>query len=178
MEILFNHLGEANDEEFELKVIENTVRKLKKYPGGYIPSNVKIKDIGAGADWRVVSIEIVATATGLFFAIPALHKKIRESCEEWQRIYNGLNKVLAWLAFSSPVYFPDEYLFLIALFELDSEDNANDFTFLGSHNLPEVNPSLRGLESVVFNFRYYESFESIAVSRAGKVLWRNSTELS
>jgi len=180
MEILINPFGEPGDdwEEKERKEIRALLRKLEDNPGGYVPAEVGIKNIGRGADWHVLSLTILSTATGLFFAIPAVHKKVRESLEEWRRIYNEFSRLFNWLAFSSPVFYPDDYLFLVALLKLDEDTEASELEYLGCHPIPEDNPSLEGLEAMIFNFKDSDILESVAISRQGKVMWHNTTELS
>ena len=180
MEILINPFGEPGDdwEEKERKQVETLLSKLHDNPEGFIPAEVGIKNIGRGADWHVVSLTILSTATGLFFAIPAAHKKVRESLEEWRRIYNEFSRLLNWLAFSSPVYYPDHYLFLVALLKLDDDAEASELEYLGFHPIPENNPSLQGLEAMIFNFKDDDILESIAISRHGDVMWHNTTVLN
>jgi hypothetical protein len=179
MEILVNPFGEPKDdfEQEEKAAIRSILDKLETYPDGHIPAEVGIKNIGRGADWHVVSISILSAASVLFFAIPAAHKKVRESLEEWKRIYNEFGRLIRWFSFSSPIYYPEHYLFLVALLKLDEDTEASELTFLSCHAVPEDNPSLQGLESLIFNFQDGDVFESVAVTRQGEVLWHNSTEL-
>jgi hypothetical protein len=179
MEILVNPFGEPTDdfEKEEQAAILDILDKLETYPDGHIPTEVGIKNIGRGADWSLISISILSTASFLFFAIPAAHKKVRESLEEWKRIYNEFSSLIKWLSFSCPVYYPDHYLFLVALLKLDENTEASELIFLSSHPIPEENPDLKDLESIIFNFQDGELFESVAISRQGEVLWHNSTEL-
>ncbi len=179
MEIIINPFGEPSEdwEAKEREAVSYYLKKLETYPGGYIPANVVIKNIGRGADWHVVSLSILCGATSLFFAIPEVHKKIRESLEEWKRIYNEFQGLIKWLANISPVYFPDHYLFLCALRILDEETEASELVFNGCHPIPNDNPDMQGLEDLIFNFINGKVLESIAVSRQGEVLWHNSTKL-
>ncbi|WP_196157177.1 hypothetical protein [Reinekea sp. G2M2-21] len=179
MEILINPFGEPSNDwrEEERKAKQSLLRRLEGNPDGNIPAEVAIKNIGRGADWHVLSLTILSTATGLFFVIPAAHKKVRESLEEWRRIYNEFSRLLSWLAINSPIYFPDHYLFLVALLNLDEDTEASELEYLGCHPIPEDNPSLEGLEALIFNFKDGDVLESIAISRQGNVMWHNSTPL-
>lgn len=71
---------------------------------------------------------------------------------------------------------PDEYLFLEALSKLDEECEAGELVFLGANRIPTDNPSLQGLEDMVFSFQDGGLVESVAVSRSGKVQWHHSVE--
>jgi hypothetical protein len=179
MEILVNSFGELKDdfEQEEKAAIRAVLDKLESYPDGHIPAEVGVKNIGRGADYYVVSISILSAASVLFFAIPTAHKKVRESLEEWKRIYNEFSRLISWFAFSSPIYYPEHYLFLVALLKLDEDTEASELTFLSCHAIPEDNPDLKGLESLIFNFQDGDVLESVAVTRQGKLLWHNTTEL-
>ena len=71
---------------------------------------------------------------------------------------------------------PDEYLFIEALSKLDNECEASELVFLGVNRIPTGNPSLQGLEDMVFSFQHGGIVENVAVSRSGKVLWHHSVE--
>lgn len=179
IEFLINEIGEPTDswKEQEEQAVQSILYRIEAYPEGHIPAEVRIKNIGRGADWTVVSLALLSTATGLFFTIPAAHKKVRESIKEWKIIYNNYSRLIQWMAFSSPIYYPEHYLFLVALLKLDEETEASELIYLGSHTIPVPNPSLQGIESRIFNFLDGSVLESVAVSRQGEILWHNSTEL-
>lgn len=178
MEIIINPFGDPSQHtvEREKDEVDSVLQKFESYPGVYVPVEVGTKNIGKGADWLVVSVTILSSATGLFFAVPAAHKKVREILEEWNRIFKEFRKLLDWLSFKNHVMLPDEYLFLEALSKLDEECEASELTFLGVNKIPKHNPSLQGFEDMVFGFQDGRMIESVAVSRSGKVLWHHSVE--
>ena len=59
MEILITSFGEPSDdyEEKERKEVQAILIRLEESPDDYIPVEVRIKNIGRGADWYVVSIK-------------------------------------------------------------------------------------------------------------------------
>jgi hypothetical protein len=178
MEIIINPFGDPSQHkvEREKEEVDSLLEKFECYSGGYVPVEVGTRDIGKGADWLVVSVTILSSATSLFFAIPAVHKKVRETLEEWNRIFKEFKRLLDWLSIEKPVMLPDEYLFLEALSKLDEECEASELVYLGVNRIPTDNPSLQGLEDIVFSFQDGGMVESVAVSRSGKVLWHHSVE--
>jgi len=178
MEIIINPFGDPSQHrvEREKEEIDNLLLKFERYPGSYIPVKVGTRDIGKGAEWLIVSVTILSGATGLFFAIPAAHKKIRETLEEWQRIFNEFRRLLDWLSIKEPIMLPDQYLFLVALSKLNEKCEASESVFLGINRIPTDNPSLQELEDLVFSFQDGAMIESVAVSRSGKVLWHHSVK--
>jgi hypothetical protein len=115
-EIIIPEFGEVLDENWEAeeeRVRQHYLKRLSTYPRGHIDAKVETRNIGRGADWIVVVISLAsAVATG-FVAIPKAHKLIRESVEEWQRIFNELKALFGWLAPRRALY-PDNFLFLTA----------------------------------------------------------------
>lgn len=178
MEIIINPFGDPSQHkvEREKEEVDSLLQKIESYPGGYVPAEVGTKDIGKEADWLVVSVTILSSATGLFFAVPATHKKVRETLEEWDRIFKEFKRLLNWLSINKLVMLPDEYLFLEALSKLDEECEASELVFLGVNRIPTDNPSLQGFEDMVFNFQDGGMIESVAISRSGKVIWHHSVE--
>ena len=181
MEVLINSFGDPSDENYEQKKlfdIKLTQDRFNKYSAQSIPAKIEVKNIGKGADWEVISISIPAVATALFFTIPATHKKIRESIEEWHRISNEFKRLVKWMSFTSPVYYSDHFLFLSSLASFDDTVDVSNLIYLGSNKLPEDNPSLQGLEALIFNFKSENTVINVAVSRNGNILWSNSFEVS
>ncbi|MBE0508694.1 MAG: hypothetical protein IBX50_18580 [Marinospirillum sp.] len=179
MEIIINPFGDPSLHEVEREKaeVDSLHSKIESYPGGDIPVEVTTKNIGKGADWLVVSVIILSSATSLFFAIPAAHKKVRETLEEWDRIFKEFKSLLDWLSIKKPVMMPDQYLFLVALSRLDEELDASELVYLGANIIPTDNPSHQGLEDMVFNFHNENLVESVAVSRSGNILWHHSVQL-
>jgi len=178
MEIVINPFGDPSQHrvEREKEEIDGLRRKIESYPGGHIPAEIRTKDIGRGADWLVVSVTILSGATGLFFAIPATHKKVRETLEEWRLIFNEFSRFLDWLSIKDPVMLPVQYLLLVALNKLDEGCDASESVFLGINGIPTDNPSLQDFEDLVFSFQDGDMIECIAVSRSGKVIWYHSVK--
>lgn len=85
-------------------------------------------DHGIGADLPTITLELIGTATGLFFGIPALHKKIRETISEWKKIKDEISKFTSWLIKNEPVAsYSIEVAFYEALSYLAKSENIDNF---------------------------------------------------
>ena len=181
MEVLINSFGDPGGHNYEQKKLDDIKLiqdRFNEYSTQSITAKIEVKDIGKGADWEVISISIPTIATALFFTIPAAHKKIRESIEEWHRISNEFKSFVKWMSFTSSVYYSDHFLFLSSLASFDDKVDVANLIYLGCKKLPEDNPSLQGLEALIFNFKNENTVISVAVSRNGNILWSNSFEVS
>ena len=172
LEIIVPEFGEVDDSDWAFvqeQTIQHYSRLLEAYPGRELHGTVAIRDIGRGADWSVV----VLVLTGVFFAIPEAHKRIRESLEEWRRIFKELKAASSWLLGKKPAFYPDAYLFLVALFCVVDRGEPNGLTFLGCIRLPEDRPDLADLSALLFTFSNEHTVHQVAVARSGQVLWKN-----
>jgi len=91
---------------------------------------VKLKetDHGIGADWPTITLELIGTATGLFFGIPVLHKKFRETLAEWRIILNEIGKFVFWINKNeSVVSYSVELAFYDAINFLSKSENIDNF---------------------------------------------------
>lgn len=114
IETLVLEFGEIMDDavsSVESAAILKDSNLLNEYSSGSIDGSVSVRNIGKGADWSV----IVLTITGVFFAIPEAHKKVRESIEAWQLIFKQFKSLYQNVIPKKLALYPDQYLFLIAL---------------------------------------------------------------
>lgn len=177
LDILVPEFSEIDDSEFsraEEKAIAYYSSLLQTYPGAPAEGSASTRNIGKGADWIVVVISLGS----LFFVIPKAHKHLRESLEEWQRIYKEFKSLISWLLGNKPALYPDQYLFLVALFVAAETANSNDLVFLGFTRLPEDQPDLFDHGSLLFSFGSAALVIQVAVGRNGHVLWQNELELT
>lgn len=180
LELIIVPFGEVPDDEWDARIAEaeeSYRRRLNEYPGGPVQASISARNIGRGADWFVLVVSFSSAIAGGFFAIPKAHKLVRESIEEWGRIFDELKNIFKRLAPPKALY-PDAYLFLIALRDADESNDKSNLEFHGYKRLPEDNPDFRDLESLVFTFSKNGTLKQVAVSRQGHVLWRNDIELS
>jgi hypothetical protein len=175
-ELLVTAFDEVPDDGWAREMAEATQLfqdRLKSYPRGPIEGAVSLKNIGRGADWVVVAVTIASAAGTAFFAIPKAHRAIRESISEWARILKELKSLYAWITGNRQTFYPDQYLFLLALEHLDKAGDVDALVYLGLKRLPEDVPDLQGLEPLLLSFASTNALEQVAVSRQGKVLWHN-----
>lgn len=143
------------------------------HPQGALTGDVSIRNMGRGADWIVVAVSITSAVASALVAIPKAHKFVRETVEEWKRIYRELRATYEWICVDRPALYPDAYLFLVALTQIEEIVNGENLAFVGVTRLPESNPDLAGREALLFSFTANKVVEQIAVSRTGEVQWRN-----
>jgi len=85
-------------------------------------------DHGIGADFPTITLELIGTATGLFFGIPALHKKIREAISEWRQIKDEISKFISWIKKNEPVAsYSIEVAFYEAINYLSTFEDVDNF---------------------------------------------------
>ena len=101
------------------------IEKLESILGSYdekVQFQLLEKGIGVGADWPVIAIKISAITGTAFFAIPAAHKKIRESLEEWKIIGKNFLKLIDFISDSERIItYPIQVLFLDAIASLEKQ---------------------------------------------------------
>jgi len=83
-------------------IIKEVAEHLSNYPEGKIEYKTKETDHGIGADWPTITFEIISIAGLVFFGIPALHKKIRETLSEWKKIKQNFDKLVDWIQKKNP----------------------------------------------------------------------------
>lgn len=175
-ELLIPAFGSPADDDWEraeVDALSHYRQRIESYPGAPISGTVSLRNLGKGADWYVIAVAI----GGLFFVIPELHKRIRESLEEYKLIWKELKNLSGWLSGSAPILHPDHYLFLAALFHVSEQASAESLIFLGSIPLPEEHPDLQELPPLLFAFLSESTVIQAAVARDSTVLWSSRLEL-
>lgn len=135
MNVYLNELGEPiGGEEWEAEV-EVKLREIKSELEKELGFEVEVssENLGAGADWVVITITLVHG----FFIIPAAHKLIREAIEEWGRIFNHFRKLRNWLEkkYSVTMHSPG-YSLIDAIERLEVRGELEDAVFLDHSMLP------------------------------------------
>ena len=177
LEIAVLEFGEVNDSDrprVEKEVLCHYMRLLDNYPAGPIAGSVEIRNIGKGADWPIVILAI----GGLFFTIPEATRKVRDSLEEWRRIFKEFQEVMSWILGKKRAIYPDQYLFLVGLFAVAARVEPDALTFLGLARLPEDNPDLSNNGPLLFSFAQGGVIYQVTVGRNGQVLWDNEFSVS
>lgn len=177
IETLVLEFGEIEDSSVstvELAAISNYSNLIQNYSQSTLDGLVSVRNIGKGAEWSV----IVLTITGIFFAIPEAHKKVRESFEEWQHIFKELKSLYTCLIHNKVALYPNQYLFLITLNLIAIKTNPKELIFLGFISLPEVNPDLDKYPPLLFSFENRTNLYQLAIARNGDILWENKIQMA
>jgi hypothetical protein len=125
------------------------------------------KDIGLGASWPVIAIEISVIAGTAFFAIPAAHKKIRESLQEWKLIGNKFLKLIDFISGSERVItYPIQILFLDAIAVLEKHKDVETAIFISATTITE--PGSYDHLSGLYEFRFKIENEVWAIALTGE----------
>ncbi|HEC13595.1 MAG TPA: hypothetical protein ENI80_10195 [Acidiferrobacteraceae bacterium] len=172
--IAFGELSDVHWKE-EVAAEETRVRKrIASYKGKPpLEAEVAARNIGRGADWLILAISFGAAT----IAISEVHKKVRESIEEWIRMYRELRAFFSWIVEGRHALYPDEYLFLQAIETLVEQLVLESMEFKGMARIPEANPDRQGREALIFSFGDSRKLLQVAIARSGEVLWQNSVEL-
>ena len=155
--------------------------RLSKWHAGSVEYQIRRTNHGLGADWPTITLALLSVAGTLFFAIPAAHKKVRESLEEWKKIKENLERLLAWVSPSEEVAsYPVELLFLDATLRTASGDSTEMLEFLGVDELPvptEVSGGFTALKHYLFTFRTGEHIVLVAMDSGRRILWESRKPL-
>jgi len=131
------------------KARQQIAEDLLSYPDGKVDFSLREGDHGIGFDMPVLVLEVLGIGTTLFFGIPALHKKIRETIQEWKKIRDSIERLLRWIGTRAPVASHSiEVAFYRTFRELDQ------LTDVGSLKLVQAVEYKGKSDSVVEGFEY------------------------
>lgn len=110
---------------------EELAHALRGFPEGEVAYAVREGDHGIGAGEPRIILEILGVASLVFFGIPAAHKKIRETIEEWRRVAATVRKVVDWIGARFPATSHSvEVAFYHVLTEMESEVPIDDLVLI------------------------------------------------
>jgi len=118
--------------------------------GHPISFSVKETDHGSGAGWGTLTIELVWTAAGLFFAIPAARKKIKDAAEGWEDILSDLEALLVRLGIVERIVsYSMDHTYLEMLRKLSTSTSITGVRHLSAIEIPgDADPAQEeGLEA-------------------------------
>jgi len=159
---------EADDLDWDdkTKLMEKELScHISKYPEGKIEYLLKETDHGIGADLPTITIEILNIAGLVLFAIPALHKTIRETLKEWKTIKQNIDKVVNWIQKKKPIFvYPKKYAFLKVLEHLEPKVNILDLELIHAIEIigkadTIYQPSIDNAELIYYLFIFREGSE-------------------
>jgi hypothetical protein len=113
------------------KAMERLTDAFLSYPDGKVHFSLREGEHGIGFDMPVLILEVLGIGTTLFFGIPALHKKIRETIEEWRKIGENVERLLHWVGVRIPVTSHSiEVGFYKSLMELQNLTDINNLKLI------------------------------------------------
>jgi len=109
---------------------------LDSYPEQPLEYALRETDHGVGADWPTITIELLKWSA-LFFSIPATHKLIRETVQEWKEIKKTLDKIVAWIKKDDAVVsYSIEFAFLKTLEFLETRCDVSELELAAYFEIP------------------------------------------
>lgn len=145
-------------------------RTLRSYPDDTLEFLIREGNHGIGADAPVLILEILGIASLAFFGIPAFHKKIRETIEEWKRIATTARKVVSWISSRFPVISHSiEVAFYHLLLELDRDIPVGELSLmhateiLGKADAPAPSFDSAPMVYYLFVFRHADEWLHLIV---------------
>jgi hypothetical protein len=114
---------------------------LAQYPDGTIDFRLTETDHGIGAGWETITLEILSIATTIFFGLPALHKKIKDSIAGWKNIKKDVDSLVSWLKKKKEYIasYSKEVAFFEALEQLEPKTEVQELEFYGLIEIPGKN---------------------------------------
>ena len=133
--------------------IETRITGVMKEFGESIVYSLQETNIGVGADWPTIAVNVATIAGVGFFSVPEAHKRVREALEEWQRIGGNFRKLMDWLPSKEPlVSYPIEILFISASEALLGVLGNGDAVFIKYQEVEQVGS--RSESCGLYDFRF------------------------
>ncbi|WP_026841650.1 hypothetical protein [Citrifermentans bremense] len=136
--------------------IETRITGVMKEFGQSIDYSLQEMNIGIGADWPTIAVNVATIAGVGLFAIPEAHKRVREALEEWHRIGGNFQKLMDWLPSKEPlVSYPIEILFISASEALVGVLGNDDAVFIKYQEVEPVGSYSESCGLYEFQYRTY-----------------------
>lgn len=181
MEIIYSPFGEIDDEEYK-RVVDAKIKeyesRLETFDCGPVEYSVRETNHGRGADLVTITVSLVSLAGTAFFAIPAVHKKFRETIEEWKKIGDELSSLISCVSGNDHPSLPIEFLFLEAVNDRASSNVTESLEFLYACEIPTQNTfGFDDIKTYLFVFRDVEKIELVAYDSRKTKLWSRQLPL-
>lgn len=160
-------------------IIDAIKDRIRSYPGCKIDVEILEENYGTAADWPVIKVKVLVVAGVLFFGVPDVHKRIRETYEEWQHIATEVDNIVTTVAGSSEILECSAGVLIFdALKEIHKTTDAADLRFL---NLKKI-PGERGFGAIdmpdyLFSFTGSTKIYQVAVNCDRTIAWVNELEI-
>ncbi|MBY0270659.1 MAG: hypothetical protein K2X06_12370 [Burkholderiales bacterium] len=161
------------------QILEGLKSRIESWDGAKVEYRIRETNHGLGADWPTITLQILSLSATAFFVIPAAHKKIRESIEEWRKIKANVERFIAWVSPKKKIAsYPVELLFLDCADQALETDASERLEFLGWSEVPvpaEVSGGFTAIKHYIFTFRSATQITLVAIDNRRQVLWIRST---
>lgn len=156
--------------------IRRRISEIADKFGESIDYTIQETNLGTGADWPTITVNVITIAGVGFFALPEAHKRVREALEEWQRIGANFRKFIDWIASKEPVVTqPIEIIFISASEGLLSVLSEDDAVFI---KYEEIEPVGSYVESCgLYDFRFKSGIDEWKVLINGKKIVKTIEKL-
>lgn len=181
MDIIYSPFGEIDDGDYK-HVVDAKIKlyesRLESFEGGPIEYRVRETNHGRGADLVTVTVSLISLAGTAFFAIPALHKKVRETIEEWKKIREEINSLISHVSGKDTPSLSIEVLFLEAVTDITKIGVTESLEFLSACEIPTQNDfGFDDNKTYLFVFRDGSKLELISYDSYKTKLWSRQISL-
>lgn len=181
MDIIYSPFGEIDDEDYR-RVVDAKIKeyesRLGAFEEGQIEYRVRETNHGRGADLVTVTVSLLTLAGTAFFAIPAAHKKFRETIEGWKRIGEEINSLVSRVSGQDRPSLPIEILFLEAVNNRADTEVTDSLEFLSACEIPTQDAyGFDDRKTYLFAFRDEAKVELVAYDSYKTKLWSRQIPL-
>lgn len=162
--VVVSAMLDETDDPDDPQAIERLTRKFADYGPDRLEYRLREADHGLGASWTTVVIEVFSIGSAVFFGIPALRKKFKDSIAGWKEIKKGLDKFLDWLrGHEHVVSYSKELAFLKAISGLEEVTEISEVELFGFLEIPGKSggpdPDFESAELVYYLFLFRDNDE-------------------
>jgi hypothetical protein len=160
-------------------ILKDLTSRIESWDGAKVEYRIRETNHGLDADWLTITLQVLSVGTTAFFVIPAAHKEVRESIEEWRKIKANIERFITWISPKKKVAsYPVELLFFDSADQALAADASDRLAFLCWSEIPvpvEISGGFTAIKHYVFTFRSPAQITLVAIDNQRRVLWvRNS----
>ena len=116
---------------------------------------------GAGADWPVIILEVMALGSSLFFGLPKIYSKIGKAVEGWKQIWSDMQRFIEWLTKKERIVkYSIEIAFYCSLARLSKRRDVRDIELVQAQEIlgqsGSVSPTFENTEISYYLFLFRE----------------------
>ncbi|MDY6970666.1 MAG: hypothetical protein SVR08_18730 [Spirochaetota bacterium] len=152
------HFWEEKGSEFIHNELSNQISEIDSS----IKLSIKESDIGIGASWPSIIIDILEIGGLVFVGAPVIHKKVRETLSEWAKIKGHFDKLFSWLKKNKRIESQSiEVAYLKALEHLSKKTNVMDLEVIEAQEIlgksGSIEPDFENTELIYYCFKFKNS---------------------